>query len=627
MLVSVVGTRETVDPVCQQLAEGISDVQAREENKPGFVGTVEFDTGESTNIEVELVVGSRLANSLASLPAHTDVIVYAVESEQEAQEVAAAQEAMKAKQPPFAVIVTEAFATDTIEEAFDRSRWFLGIFATSSDDTIGLLWTLYYGSTYPVHVLWDRPEANFTAVGWRALQRLFWYYDADIDETLNEKELLNLLRAVRGPDTTMDGVRETVGLIREQQEELGIDNFLSEQGHVTHYAWMALCEQWLSDCDSPDYWDNVKGLWNALEESGIERNGHAWVQDDLKSVRIDPQRDMLQLSYAGAQFLRSVYEEKFASPKSLWRFTPSTQYSAAGEPPWADVHGLPGSRDEPAEYSVESFISSWRFITVRKYQYLIVFVRCWGFTEDPNMLFVKKKKREFRESEKDLPNILQCLMLGSPRCGKTCLRKRLVDVVASPEDPYTETRDHSITLVPQKNVGDNEKFDLVLHEIPDKDVAALLDDPRFMSHIDAVLLCYDGDDVYSFSYVGEKYALLKNHKIPMLLLMTKVDLLGDGLCSLQDQEYHMQPNEFALNRGLCWPPAMVSCFPPKSLQEANDVEDLPLSISMLCKYPEDHIGREQSSLCCRITKITLCSTVTIASIAAAVMAVRRPRVQ
>ena len=463
MLVSVVGTHETVDPVIEQLAgcNSISNVRAREA-KPGFIGTVEFDRGETAEVEVNLCVGTTLAEGIAaSASQRSDIVVYAVESEHDAQQVAAAQEALKVKQPPFTVAVAESFASDTIEEVFDRSKWFLGVFATS-EDAVGLLWTLHYGVQYPVHVLWDRPEGNFTTVGWRALQRLFWWHDADIDGSLNDKELLSLLKAVRGPDTSMDAVRETVELFREQQKELDIDNFLSPEGHVTHYAWMALCEQWLSGCDSPDYWDNVKGVWHALEASGVGRNGNAWDQEDLRGVRTDPQRDMLQLSYAGAQFLRSVYEEKFASPAALWRFTPSTQFSQAGEPPWADVHGLPGSRDEPTEYSVESFISSWRFITVRKYQYLIVFARCWGFAEDVNMLFVKKKKREFRESERDLPNILQCLMIGSPRCGKTCLRKRLVDVESSIEDPYTETREHSLTLVPQKNGSENDKFDLVV---------------------------------------------------------------------------------------------------------------------------------------------------------------------
>ena len=108
-----------------------------------------------------------------------------------------------------------------------------------------------------------------------------------------------------------------------------------------------------------------------------------------------------------------------------------------------------------------------------------------------------------------------------------------------------------------------------------------------MSHIDAVLMCYDGDDAYSFSYIAEKYPIINSTKIPvcaqlcspsqptpaptsssqMLLVMTKVDLLGDELCNLHDQEYHIQPNEFARQHGLCWPPALVSCYLSASQRE------------------------------------------------------------
>ena len=45
--------------------------------------------------------------------------------------------------------------------------------------------------------------------------------------------------------------------------------------------------------------------------------------------------------------------------------------------------------------------------------------------------------------------------------------------------------------------------------------------------------------------------------------MTKMDLAGDGLSNLQDQEYTCQPNEFADKNGLCWPPAMVSAVAPE----------------------------------------------------------------
>ena len=466
MFISVVGTDDAVEEVLMQLAGAVRDVRARGEEgaqqpqqQRGFVGTVDFDNGEEVQVEVGVTTADSFEQCVADVPKSADAVVFAIDVEEDAQHIAARRGGAK---QPFAVVAGEACTEETVADYVDKERLFLGAFSATEDDTHSLLWTLHYASSYPSHVLWDRIEGNFTAVGWRALQRLFWWHDKDLDDELCPAELLTLLRAIRGAEQTAADVQATVALVKEQQEELCIDNFLAASGNVTHYAWMALCEGWLSDTDSELYWETLRGLWQALRESGVGANGQPWTAEDLRSVRIDTRTDMLQLSYTGAQLLRSVYEERFGSVSGLWRFTPSTQYSSAGEPPWADVHGLPGSREEPQEYSCENFIASWRFMAVRKYQYLIVFCRAWGFKDDPNVLFVKKKRREYRESVVDLPNILQCLVLGSPRCGKTCLRKRLADVVSTSDDQYAETKEHSITLVPQKSGEEKEKFDLVV---------------------------------------------------------------------------------------------------------------------------------------------------------------------
>eukprot|EP01063_Lacrimia_lanifica_P011301 TRINITY_DN1810_c0_g3_i1.p1 TRINITY_DN1810_c0_g3~~TRINITY_DN1810_c0_g3_i1.p1 ORF type:complete len:628 (+),score=224.63 TRINITY_DN1810_c0_g3_i1:69-1952(+) len=604
MLLSVVGSEEACRVVVDLISTCQPSVTQVSEEKEGVEFSCTLSLGEGVRDE-EIDVTTGVVQG-------AQCVVYAVQNEVEAGDIVNQQEALGGRQPPFATVVTHSCHEEEIEQAFEKNRFYLGQYLCTPEEAEGLLWAVYHAMFAPAHVLWDRPQNEVTAVGWRAIQRTFWWFDRDLDDAWNDRELEAFLQAMKGPDgvkVTAEEVAETKQFIKEQQAELAIDNFLNPQGHLTHYAVAALCEGWLGCSQSDEYWGALRGVWNVLSGTGVHRTGLPWSAEDLDAVKVNTKEDLLQLSYTGAEFLKDVYEGRCTTPKNLWRFTPQTQWSAAGEPPWADVHGLPGSRDDPAEYSLEAFIASWRFTAARKYQHLIVFARCWGFdpSENPGVLFVKKRKREFREAEVDLPNILQCLVLGSPRCGKTSLRRRLADPYHNAEEPHDPTEKHSLTLIPQKT-GETERFDLVLHEIPDRDVPTLLKDRAFMSHIDAVLLCYDGDDAYSFSYIAEKCPLVAQHKIPMLLVMTKMDLVGEDLCNLQDQEYAVQPNEFAAKWGLCWPPALVSNQPPSaSIKERNEVDELPLSVSMLCRHPECHMGTQRASACkiaCRLCTLT-----------------------
>ena len=420
------------------------------------------------------------------------------------------------KQPAFALLVEDP---DTVPEDLYDNKWFLGAFGY--DEIESVLWSLYHAANCPAHVLWDRPRINYTAAGRRAIVRLFWFFDSDMDGVLNQSEISNLFKHITNKQNTElhEQVKRTLEQVEDSQKDLAIKDF-TKNGNLTQSGLLSLCEGWLSDGGAEDYWTNLEGLWRALEYSGLGNNGNPWSAHDLSSLSLDAEAgEMVQLSSTAVQFLTQVYNEKFSNPHEMWKFTPATSETSAGETPWAYIPCLPGSKEQPAEYTCEMFISSWRFLSTIKFQHLVVFARCWGFPqhEDPKVLFIKKKKRQFREQEEDLPNVLQCLILGSPKCGKSALRQRLLSgTPPSEEESYSPTTTHSVTLVP---INTDEGFDLVLHEIPDKEVATLLKNEKFMSRIDSILLCYDADDVYSFSYIAEKYPLIVKHtKLPVCFI-------------------------------------------------------------------------------------------------------------
>eukprot|EP00659_Diplonema_papillatum_P011243 gene11243-17293_t len=442
-------------------------VSNRAPAKGGWAGSLRFEAEEEVDDEdLEAAV-----TVLPGKPPNAHAMVYILSgTADECSALAAAQTGPK--QAPFAVVLSTdspSEAYDEWEQRFNESRFFLGTFPASSEEELeGLWWSLYHAVEHPAHVLWDRPQGNFTSVGWRAVQRLFWWYDEDKDGALDDAEFANLLTATRAVEVSEEEVEETRHAIEEQQAQLKISNFVSLAGHLTNYAILSLCESWLAAADHEDYWQRLRGLWKALRETGIHTaNGNPWSPSDLEHIELDPVSEMLQLSFCGVEFLSGIYDGA-PTPHDLWKFTPSTQMTSAGEPPWAYVSGLPGSREHPAPYTKEAFVSSWRFITVCKHQHLVVFARCWGYDDDPNRLFVRKKKREYRKTDEELPNVLQCLLLGSPRCGKTSLRRRLAssENCTHAEDGYEPTKEHSISLVPRSTgTEENDLFDLVVRSV------------------------------------------------------------------------------------------------------------------------------------------------------------------
>jgi hypothetical protein len=103
-----------------------------------------------------------------------------------------------------------------------------------------------------------------------------------------------------------------------------------------------------------------------------------------------------------------------------------------------------------------------------------------------------------------------------------------------------------------------------------------------MAAIDSVLLCYDGSDPYSFSYVAALFPLLAQYpKLPLIIVLCKADE------SIEDQlGLRQTPEIFCRQRGLAWPPAITSISTAGQLNGLpNEVDLLPMLLADVVSCP------------------------------------------
>ena len=431
-------------------------------------------------------------------------------------------------------------------------------------------------------------------------------------------------------------------------------------------------------------------VWNALRSFGIRSPlALPYSKDDMD--RVPPSNpngcdddsggdSVTVLSHNGVQFFRKLYVPKRAPNGNLadvWSFTPAC--------PWEGIDGLPqplflddeddddddaaaggrgerhrakGGRASVSEgggasttsassvgrlvpMSAPDFVACWRYVATLSPATVAEFAFWWGYSGDPALLFVHKSRRGHRQSDADLPNVLNVLVVGSPRCGKSALVQRLTNaphlfaghhanrcmaVRGGRGQTGGSQWQHDEPLVGLASVAmassSHDALEptlLVFTEVHDQEAVLVLRDHRRMDSVDLVLFLIDGSDSYSFSFAAHVYdsANVKEQypSLPCLLVMTRLDLpVREPHPSARSES----PAVFCSQRGLLWPPVLTSALSTTgeltSLQSRNAIDDLAQLCCDCIQYPQVAVAVPTA-----LTKARLARRVVIVGIAAVVV--------
>jgi GTPase SAR1 family protein len=419
------------------------------------------------------------------------------------------------------------------------------------------LHALVHSVVYSPRLLWSRLDQTLTVMGLALFNHAFWVFDKDKDEELNDEELRHFVKALFG---------------RVQEEDVASCKALAgtASGHgLPRTAFVALCESLISQ-------NKLKEIWAMLKAIGINRQGLPVAAEDLSWIE-SREGFVYEPSTTARAFLEHVYKCGF--PKSSGDVWPGWSVVPEGVP--GPVHD-PWDREQAApvipfkgnweDGTADIFVAHWSYRCLADPQSLIRCCCYWGYDGDVKELLVPR--RLLRNPEQPgASNVIQVLVLGGNKCGKTTLIQYLAGKKLPEARTYRPTK-RRLAVITSKtfSVGDEQtKAAVVYHELVDSDVNSFARDTTQMGSIDLVLMVYDGSDPYSFSYLQTKHRQLLglgHVSLPYVYVMTKCDLP-------RVNQLDCKPQEFVKGLGLSWPPVFVSVM-QKDKGRSKDLNDIDL---------------------------------------------------
>lgn len=409
--------------------------------------------------------------------------------------------------------------------------------------------------THPISPIFDSKEGNLKPAAVKALRRVFFLCDADLDGYLNFKEFSDLHSRCFGRAASRshyDEILQTVNaIILPEWDSRG------ESRGILESAFIILNKLYAERGRHETIW-------------GILRAFHYTNTLSLNDKFIYPHLDVnpnasVELSPTGYRFLVDLFlkfdkdndgglsEEEMAN---LFLPTP-------GVPKLWQETNFPTSIvcNEQGYVSLQGWLAQWNLTTFLDHKTTLEYLAYLGFDEGNSVKAVKvtkprkhrqKQGKQYRGAVNDR-NVFNCFVLGAPKSGKSSLLELFIR--GSYSDMY------SPTIIPKLCVKDIElpggkQCYLILEELGELE-PAILENQKRLDQCDVICYAYDSSDPDLFQYIvnlREKYSKVLND-IPSVFAALKADL------DKQQQRSDVQPENYIRDLFLGSPLHISSSWP------------------------------------------------------------------
>ncbi|OBA19659.1 mitochondrial Rho GTPase [Metschnikowia bicuspidata var. bicuspidata NRRL YB-4993] len=409
--------------------------------------------------------------------------------------------------------------------------------------------------THPISPIFDSKEGNLKPAAVKALQRVFFLCDADLDGYLNFEEFSALHMRCFGRSASQnhyDDILQTVNAII------------------------------LPDCDNKG---EVKGIsenaFIILNKLYAERGRHETIWGILRAfhytnslslndrflypkVEVNP-NSSVELSPTGYRFLVDLFlkfdrdnDGGLSEEEMTNLFLPTP-----GVPKlWKETQ-FPSSIvcNEEGYVSLQGWLAQWNLTTFLDHQTTLEYLAYLGFDEGNSVKAIKvtkprkhrqKQGKQYRGAVNDR-NVFNCFVLGAPKSGKSSLLELFI------RGTYSEM--YLPTIIPKLCVKDIElrggkQCYLILEELGELE-PAILENQKRLDQCDVICYTYDSSDPELFQYIvnlRKKHASILND-IPSVFAALKADL------DKQQQRSDVQPENYIRNLFLGSPLHISSSWP------------------------------------------------------------------
>lgn len=409
--------------------------------------------------------------------------------------------------------------------------------------------------THPISPIFDSKEGNLKPAAVKALQRVFFLCDADLDGYLNFKEFSDLHLRCFGTAATQshfDDILQTVNEII-----LPDCNTQGENRGISESAFIILNKIYAERGRHETIWGILRAFHYTNSLSLNDRFLYP-------QVEVNP-NSSVELSPTGYRFLVDLFlkfdkdNDGGLSEKEMTNlFLPTP-----GVPKlWKDTN-FPTSIvcNEEGYVSLQGWLAQWNLTTFLDHKTTLEYLAYLGFDEGNSVKAIKvtkprrhrqKQGKQYRGAVNDR-NVFNCFVVGAPKSGKTSLLELFI------RGSYSEI--YLPTIIPKLCVKDIElpggkQCYLILEELGELE-PAILENQKRLDQCDVICYTYDSSDPELFQYIvnlRNKHANVLND-IPSVFAALKADL------DKQQQRSDVQPENYIRDLFLGSPLHISSSWP------------------------------------------------------------------
>ncbi|KAI4301263.1 hypothetical protein L6164_034557 [Bauhinia variegata] len=369
---------------------------------------------------------------------------------------------------------------------------------------------------YPVHPLFDHNRKTLTDRCVRALRRIFFHCDQDMDGALNNAELNEFqIRCFGTPlePSQLMGVRTIV----QQKVPEGVN-----QLGLTAEGFIFIHEMFLSE-GRPEI------IWAVLRKYGYDND--LKLRDDCLPVPSKHAPDQsVELTSEAMEFLNGIFRlHDTDKDRALQSAEVDKLFSAAPECPWNDAPYIDAAeRTDTGCISMGGFLSQWALMTLLDPSRSLANLIYIGYSGSPAAaLRVTRRRSVDRKKQATERNVFQCYVFGSKNAGKSTLLHSLLGRPFSSDNTPTTVEQYAVNVV--EMIGGSRKT-LILREIPEGRVTEILSEKNFLAACDVAVFVYDSSNERSWKRSRElleevaRQGELTGYRVPCLLIAAKDDL-------------------------------------------------------------------------------------------------------